>query len=66
MRIFAKKSKSFFRNNHAELRERRLKTDKILRWSILSESPSNYATKGQAFITESLKQVQGDGARNGK
>ena len=35
---------------HAELRERRLKAGKMLRWSILSESPSSYAAKGQASI----------------
>ena len=32
---------------HPELRERRLQADKMLQWSILSESPSNYVAKGQ-------------------
>ena len=36
---------------HAELRERRLKAGKMLQWSILSESPSSYAAKGQASHT---------------
>jgi len=35
---------------HSELRERRLKADKMLQWSILSESPSSYAAKGQESI----------------
>ena len=34
-------------NRHPELRERRLQADKMLQWSILSESPSNYVAKGQ-------------------
>ena len=35
-------------HRHAELRERRLKAGKMLQWSILSESPSSCAAKGQA------------------
>ena len=35
------------KESHPELRERRLKADKMLQWSILSESPSNYVAKGQ-------------------
>ena len=46
---------------HPELRERRLKAGTMLRWSIVSESPSSYAAKGLGSnAKETLKQVQGD------
>ncbi len=43
---------------HPELRERRLKADKMLQWSILSESPSGCAAKGQGSIYMTLQSYQ--------
>ena len=45
---------------HPELRERHLKADKMLQWSILSESPSGCAAKGQKSKKQMLNQVQHD------
>ena len=47
------------KTGHAELRERRLQADKMLQWSILSESPSSYAAKGQASTIEGIVMEQG-------
>ena len=54
-----KEDDQYNKNSHAELRERRLQADKMLQWSILSESPSSYAAKGQASPVEGLVQEQG-------
>ena len=54
-----KEDDQYNKNSHAELRERRLQADKMLQWSILSESPSSYAAKGQASPVEGLIQEQG-------
>ena len=43
---YNKNSHAELNPRHAELRERRLQADKMLQWSILSESPSSYAAKG--------------------
>ena len=54
-----KEDDQYNKNSHAELRERRLQADKMLQLSILSESPSSYAAKGQASPVEGLIQEQG-------
>ena len=56
---YNKNSHAELNPRHAELRERRLQADKMLQWSILSESPSSYAAKGQASPVEGLVQEQG-------
>ena len=47
-----------YETSHAELRERRLKAGKMLQWSILSESPSGCAAKGQASLLQTQFTVE--------